>query len=147
MWYLLTNSNVTSQLEKAAPVLARLKQPIVVAKVDADKYRKLASKHDIEYVIVILRGNFFIKHTSWHLICRKGTFCLFTVKNIYTNFYAKYTSFCSFNNAFNTKISANTMCNNNQKLVSLCVLNIRAGRFDRFSYFVVHSSMLACVDT
>lgn len=36
------------ELEKAAPVLARLKQPIVVAKVDADKYRKLASKHDID---------------------------------------------------------------------------------------------------
>lgn len=38
------------QLEKAAPVLAGLKQPIVVAKIDADKYRSLANKHEIEYV-------------------------------------------------------------------------------------------------
>ncbi|KAI3464388.1 hypothetical protein Pfo_021051 [Paulownia fortunei] len=36
------------ELDKAAPILAGLKQPIVVAKVDADKYRKLASKHDID---------------------------------------------------------------------------------------------------
>lgn len=42
--------NATLQLDKAAPVLAGLKQPIVVAKVDADKYRKLASKHDVVYV-------------------------------------------------------------------------------------------------
>ncbi|KAL0360097.1 UNVERIFIED_CONTAM: protein disulfide-isomerase 5-2 [Sesamum radiatum] len=35
-------------LDKAAPILAGLKQPIVVAKLDADKYRKLASKHDID---------------------------------------------------------------------------------------------------
>ncbi|KAL0351370.1 UNVERIFIED_CONTAM: protein disulfide-isomerase 5-2 [Sesamum calycinum] len=36
------------ELDKAAPILAGLKQPIVVAKVDADKYRKLGSKHDID---------------------------------------------------------------------------------------------------
>ncbi|PIN09288.1 Thioredoxin-like protein [Handroanthus impetiginosus] len=36
------------ELDKAAPLLARLKQPILVAKIDADKYRKLASKHDID---------------------------------------------------------------------------------------------------
>lgn len=36
------------ELDKAAPILAGLKKPIVVAKVDADKYRSLASKHDIE---------------------------------------------------------------------------------------------------
>ncbi|KAK4433625.1 protein disulfide-isomerase 5-2 [Sesamum alatum] len=35
------------QLAKAAHILAGLKQPIVVAKVDADKHRELASKHDI----------------------------------------------------------------------------------------------------
>ncbi|KAK6116653.1 hypothetical protein DH2020_049587 [Rehmannia glutinosa] len=44
------------ELDKAAPILAGLKQPIVIAKVDADKYRKLASKHDIEYVAF----------ASWH---------------------------------------------------------------------------------
>lgn len=36
------------ELEKAAPVLAGLKQPIVVAKLDADKYRSLANKHEID---------------------------------------------------------------------------------------------------
>lgn len=42
--------NLALQLDKAAPVLAGLKPPIVVAKIDADKYRKLGSKHDIEYL-------------------------------------------------------------------------------------------------
>ncbi|KAL3845621.1 hypothetical protein ACJIZ3_003024 [Penstemon smallii] len=36
------------ELDKAAPILAGLEKPIIVAKVDADKYRKLASKHDID---------------------------------------------------------------------------------------------------
>ncbi|XP_047961276.1 protein disulfide isomerase-like 5-2 [Salvia hispanica] len=36
------------ELDKAAPVLAGLKPPVVVAKVDADKYRKLGSKHDVD---------------------------------------------------------------------------------------------------
>ncbi|XP_073285883.1 protein disulfide-isomerase 5-2-like [Primulina huaijiensis] len=36
------------ELDKAAPVLAGLKKPIIVAKVDADKYRKLASKHEVD---------------------------------------------------------------------------------------------------
>ncbi|XP_073145278.1 protein disulfide isomerase-like 5-2 [Henckelia pumila] len=36
------------ELDKAAPILASLKKPIVVAKVDADKYRKLASKHEVD---------------------------------------------------------------------------------------------------
>ncbi|XP_073290125.1 protein disulfide isomerase-like 5-2 [Primulina huaijiensis] len=36
------------ELDKAAPILAGLKKPIVVAKVDADKYKSLASKHDID---------------------------------------------------------------------------------------------------
>ncbi|CAH9124897.1 unnamed protein product [Cuscuta epithymum] len=36
------------ELDKAAPALAELKQPIVIAKVNADKYRSLASKYDID---------------------------------------------------------------------------------------------------
>ncbi|CAK9137142.1 unnamed protein product [Ilex paraguariensis] len=36
------------ELDKAAPVLAGLKQPIVIAKVNADKYTRLASKYDID---------------------------------------------------------------------------------------------------
>ncbi|CAA0827808.1 Protein disulfide-isomerase 5-2 [Striga hermonthica] len=36
------------ELDKAAPLLAGLKEPIVVAKVDADKYRKLASKNNVD---------------------------------------------------------------------------------------------------
>ncbi|KAK4382409.1 protein disulfide isomerase-like 5-2 [Sesamum angolense] len=39
--------NVWMQLAKAAPILAGVKKPIVVAKVDADKHRELASKHHI----------------------------------------------------------------------------------------------------
>ncbi|KAK8952507.1 Protein disulfide-isomerase 5-2 [Platanthera zijinensis] len=35
-------------LDAAAPVLAKLNQPVVIAKLDADKYRKLASKHEID---------------------------------------------------------------------------------------------------
>ncbi|KAG0464641.1 hypothetical protein HPP92_018805 [Vanilla planifolia] len=35
-------------LDAAAPVLAKLSQPIVIAKLDADKYRKLASKYEID---------------------------------------------------------------------------------------------------
>ncbi|KAL7086323.1 hypothetical protein ACP275_14G332300 [Erythranthe tilingii] len=40
--------HLAPELEKAAPILAGLNQPIAVAKVDADKHRKLASKHDID---------------------------------------------------------------------------------------------------
>ncbi|KAM7267129.1 hypothetical protein ACFE04_009295 [Oxalis oulophora] len=36
------------QLDAAAPVLAALKQPIVIAKLNADKYTRLAPKYDIE---------------------------------------------------------------------------------------------------
>ncbi|CAN6232014.1 unnamed protein product [Urochloa humidicola] len=36
------------QLDEAAPVLAGLSAPIVVAKVDADKYRKLGSKYGVD---------------------------------------------------------------------------------------------------
>ncbi|XP_020593537.1 protein disulfide isomerase-like 5-2 [Phalaenopsis equestris] len=35
-------------LDAVAPVLANLNQPIVIAKLDADKHRKLASKHEID---------------------------------------------------------------------------------------------------
>lgn len=43
------NSKFSLQLDKAAPVLAGLKDPIIIAKVDADKYTRLASKYEIEY--------------------------------------------------------------------------------------------------
>uniref|UniRef100_A0A5B7A5Z6 Thioredoxin domain-containing protein n=1 Tax=Davidia involucrata TaxID=16924 RepID=A0A5B7A5Z6_DAVIN len=36
------------ELDKAAPVLAGLKEPIVIAKVNADKYTRLASKYEID---------------------------------------------------------------------------------------------------
>lgn len=39
------------QLDAAAPVLANLKEPIIIAKVDADKHTKLARKYDVEYVL------------------------------------------------------------------------------------------------
>jgi protein disulfide-isomerase A1 len=39
---------LTPELEKAAPVLAGLKNPIMIAKVDADKYSRLASKYEID---------------------------------------------------------------------------------------------------
>jgi len=38
------------QLDAAAPVLATLNKPIVIAKVDADKHTSLAKKYDVEYV-------------------------------------------------------------------------------------------------
>ncbi|KAL6530066.1 Protein disulfide-isomerase 5-2 [Orobanche minor] len=41
-------NRLAPELERAAHVLAGLRQPIVVAKVDADKYKKLASKHDVD---------------------------------------------------------------------------------------------------
>lgn len=41
---------VLFQLDEAAPVLAELKDPIVIVKVNADKYRRLADKYDVEYV-------------------------------------------------------------------------------------------------
>lgn len=40
---------VALQLDKAAAALAGSKNPVVIAKVDADKYTSLASKYDIEY--------------------------------------------------------------------------------------------------
>ncbi|KAK4483871.1 hypothetical protein RD792_011080 [Penstemon davidsonii] len=36
------------ELDKAAPILAGLKKPIAVAKVDAIKYKKLAKKHEVD---------------------------------------------------------------------------------------------------
>uniref|UniRef100_A0A5B7A3F8 Thioredoxin domain-containing protein n=1 Tax=Davidia involucrata TaxID=16924 RepID=A0A5B7A3F8_DAVIN len=36
------------ELDKAAPVLAGLKEPIIIAKVNADKYTRLASKYEID---------------------------------------------------------------------------------------------------
>lgn len=38
------------QLDAAAPILAGLKEPIVIAKINADKFTRLARKYDIEYV-------------------------------------------------------------------------------------------------
>ncbi|CAL5021520.1 unnamed protein product [Urochloa decumbens] len=39
---------LSPQLDEAAPVLAGLSTPIVVAKVNADKYRKLGSKYEVD---------------------------------------------------------------------------------------------------
>ncbi|GAB2251945.1 hypothetical protein Droror1_Dr00004792 [Drosera rotundifolia] len=36
------------ELDAAAPVLAGLKEPIVIAKIDADKYRRISSKYEID---------------------------------------------------------------------------------------------------
>lgn len=46
MFFLL----ICVQLEAAAPILAKLKQPIIIAKLNADKYSRLARKLEIEYV-------------------------------------------------------------------------------------------------
>lgn len=42
------------QLDLAAPALAALKEPIVIAKVNADKFTRLASKYDVEYVLFFI---------------------------------------------------------------------------------------------
>ncbi|XVE60773.1 hypothetical protein DITRI_Ditri05aG0154300 [Diplodiscus trichospermus] len=39
---------LSPQLDEAAPILAGLKEPIVIAKVNADKFTRLASKHDVD---------------------------------------------------------------------------------------------------
>ncbi|KAL9256773.1 disulfide-isomerase 5-2-like protein [Drosera capensis] len=36
------------ELDAAAPVLAGLKEPVVIAKIDADKYRRISSKYEID---------------------------------------------------------------------------------------------------
>lgn len=41
-------SAVILQLDAAAPLLAQLDQPIMIAKINADKYRNLAAKYEIE---------------------------------------------------------------------------------------------------
>lgn len=40
------------QLDAAAAALAELEKPIMIAKVDADKYRRLGDKYEIEYAIM-----------------------------------------------------------------------------------------------
>lgn len=52
------------QLDAAASVLAGLKDPIVIAKVNADKYTRLARKYEIEYVFFI----FFIYYCNLNSI-------------------------------------------------------------------------------
>lgn len=44
-------SGFLEQLDKAAPQLADGVPPIMVAKIDADKYRSLIEKYDIRYVL------------------------------------------------------------------------------------------------
>nr|XP_010930795.1 protein disulfide isomerase-like 5-2 [Elaeis guineensis] len=39
---------LSPELDAAAPILAGLDKPIVIAKINADKYRKLATKHEID---------------------------------------------------------------------------------------------------
>lgn len=46
------------QLDKAAAALAELEKPIVIAKVDADKYRRIGDKYEIEYAIVLFQTNY-----------------------------------------------------------------------------------------
>ncbi|GAB2291180.1 Protein disulfide-isomerase 5-2 [Dionaea muscipula] len=40
--------SLSPELDAAAPVLAGLREPIVIAKIDADKYRRLSSKYEID---------------------------------------------------------------------------------------------------
>lgn len=42
-------------MDAAAAMLAGLEKPIVIAKVDADKYRKLGDKYEIEYAIILFQ--------------------------------------------------------------------------------------------
>ncbi|XP_074579278.1 uncharacterized protein LOC141835805 [Curcuma longa] len=42
------------ELDATAPVLAQLNEPIVIAKINADKYRKLASKYEIDGEILLI---------------------------------------------------------------------------------------------
>ncbi|GKA06380.1 disulfide isomerase-like protein 5-2 [Tanacetum coccineum] len=39
---------LSPELDKAAPMLSGLKKPVVIAKIDADKYSRIASKYDID---------------------------------------------------------------------------------------------------
>lgn len=50
---------LSPELDKAAPVLAELEKPIVIAKVDADKYTRLATKYKVDgfpTLMVFLHG-------------------------------------------------------------------------------------------
>lgn len=49
------------QLDAAAPILAKLKQPIVIAKLNADKYSRLARKLEIEYALLEKFQSFSLK--------------------------------------------------------------------------------------
>ncbi|KAF6139420.1 hypothetical protein GIB67_026262 [Kingdonia uniflora] len=49
---------LTPELEAAAPILSKLDKPVVIAKVDADKYRRIGSKYEIEYDTPRLRFNY-----------------------------------------------------------------------------------------
>ncbi|KAI5399994.1 protein disulfide-isomerase 5-2 [Lathyrus oleraceus] len=48
---------LSPELDAAAPVLAKLKEPILIAKVDADKHARLARKHDVDAYPTILLFN------------------------------------------------------------------------------------------
>ncbi|XP_058769962.1 protein disulfide-isomerase 5-2 [Vicia villosa] len=48
---------LSPELDAAAPVLANLKEPILIAKVDADKHTRLARKHDVDAYPTILMFN------------------------------------------------------------------------------------------
>ncbi|KEH43576.1 protein disulfide-isomerase 5-2 [Medicago truncatula] len=48
---------LSPELDAAAPVLAALKEPILIAKVDADKHTSLARKHDVDAYPTILLFN------------------------------------------------------------------------------------------
>ncbi|TKY51513.1 disulfide-isomerase 5-2 [Spatholobus suberectus] len=48
---------LSPELDAAAPVLAALKEPIVIAKVDADKHTRLAKKYDVDAYPTILLFN------------------------------------------------------------------------------------------
>lgn len=39
---------LSPELDKAAPMLSGLKKPVVIAKIDADKYRRIGNKYDID---------------------------------------------------------------------------------------------------
>ncbi|CAJ2629731.1 unnamed protein product [Trifolium pratense] len=48
---------LSPELDAAAPVLANLKEPIVIAKVDADKHTRLARKYDVDAYPTVLLFN------------------------------------------------------------------------------------------
>ncbi|KAJ1424919.1 Thioredoxin-like superfamily [Sesbania bispinosa] len=48
---------LSPELDAAAPVLAALKEPIIIAKVDADKHTRLAKKYDVDAYPTILLFN------------------------------------------------------------------------------------------